>query len=257
MNHARFRAESQKRHLVENSSTRPRRPEPKVSALDNDLAHAVETGLELVANHVEIVFAVAVGLVAEDVDALAPDLLGDKPIAHFRANNDFGAGPLFSILRDCLLAHGACARLGACRATPCEAADLEGTPPMRSSSPQRALKRSRSMTPQQGLRMQTRKAMRSRTVIRPLSCQSSTQGRSTRRSDRAWSCTPICSTRRLEARPRYCAGRARSWRDHRGIDRCDGLVCPHDPCRADRPFHDGGGVRRAARRDRHGARLVG
>ena len=41
---------------------------------------------------------------------------------------------------------------------------------MRSSSPPRAPKRSRSMTPQ-GLRMQARKATRSRTVIRQPSCQ--------------------------------------------------------------------------------------
>jgi hypothetical protein len=67
----------------------PRRPEPKAPALDNDLAQAVETGLELVANDIEIVPAVAaIGPIADDVDALAPDLLGDKPIAEFRANND-------------------------------------------------------------------------------------------------------------------------------------------------------------------------
>ena len=43
--------------------------------------------------------------------------------------------------------------------------------PMRSSSPPRAPKRSRSMTPP-SLRMQARKATRSRTVIRQPSCQS-------------------------------------------------------------------------------------
>ena len=49
--------------------------------------------------------------------------------------------------------------------------DKELGRPMRSSSPPRAPKQSRSMTPQ-SLRMQPRKATRSRTVIRQLSRQS-------------------------------------------------------------------------------------
>ncbi|MFZ0600746.1 MAG: DUF3489 domain-containing protein [Roseiarcus sp.] len=113
------------------------------------------------------------------------------------------------------------------------------------------------MTPQQGLRMQTRKAMRSRTVIRPLSCQSSTQGRSTRRSDRAWSCTPSA--------PRGGSKLARVIalveRDHGAtieeLIAATGWLAHMTRAALTGLFHDAGGVRRAARRDRHGARLVG
>ena len=40
------------------------------------------------------------------------------------------------------------------------------------------------------------------------------QGRSTCRSNGAWSYTPICSTRRLEARASHRIASSRSWRDH-------------------------------------------
>jgi hypothetical protein len=71
--------------------------------------------------------------------------------------------------------------------------------PMRSSSPPRAPKRSRSMTPP-SQRMQARKATRSRTVIRPLSCHSWTPR--TLNPQKRWSLA-------LQARLRHAA--ARSW----------------------------------------------
>ena len=99
--------------------------------------------------------------------------------------------------------------------------------------------------------------MRSRTVIRPLSCQSSTQGRSTRRSDRAWSCTPSA--------PRGGSKLARVIalveRDHGAtieeLIAATGWLAHMTRAALTGLFHDAGGVRRAARRDRHGARLVG
>ena len=111
--------------------------------------------------------------------------------------------------------------------------DQDQERPMRSSSPPRAPKRSRSMTPP-SLRMQARQAPRSGTMIRQLSCLSWTPR--TLDPPKRWSLVLQARLlpRRLEAGSCYCAARVRSWRDHCGIDRCDGLA-RHDPRRADRP----------------------